>query len=464
MISEEINYQREKELAPRYRLDQFTQQIGGTIMPAPLTMGQSTIFELPPVVFNLSKSSITYRYNIPASAVGNGCNMAFINTCPLINQIQYYAKNGQPMFDCINIDRYMKMTMGTDVKIEDMLSYDASPPVVAAPGAAYGYTGSSIIQKNNTTVTYAPAPGVSIGDIRSDGIPFDQSIVEPRDVITGTQVTALQVDITLDLNLIKNSIFSLDKDLYFGDISYLKIWWRTWSDAGFVSVNGIGAVNTALAAGQAFGLTNLYLYLAVEVNPSVQLLHQNLFEKNGFNIPIDYIYPSNFPFVVGTSDNFYNIYGPGQGQRLKRVYWTAYKTAPNPNELYNNSNLTVGGGAAFKISSFYTQLDSQRIIQYNIDTTGAAPAFQDYYVMRDKLKDSCLQSRNVYQYNWVWVDSWDNMKLSDHNPNLITGLPLDVNHKYEVNATTNVAFPLTFYMFAITQKTLIITKLGVQVI
>lgn len=106
-------------------------------------------------------------------------------------------------------------------------------------------------------------------------------------------------------------------------------------------------------------------------------------------------------------------------------------------------------------------LDSQRIIQYNINCTDAG-GNQDYMIMKEKMQGNTYQNSNIYKYNWFWCESFDGMKLIEHNDSIIAGIPIDnIERKYDVNLqTANAAY--TYYVFGVVQRELKITPLGIQ--
>ena len=78
---------------------------------------------------------------------------------------------------------------------------------------------------------------------------------------------------------------------------------------------------------------------------------------------------------------------------------------------------------------------------------------------------SPLFNLNIYQYNWLWIDDF-----TDANPisesedfNKVQGLDLGFERKWDLYATTaNSNF--NHYTFAITQKLLSVSPVGVDIL
>ena len=90
--------------------------------------------------------------------------------------------------------------------------------------------------------------------------------------------------------------------------------------------------------------------------------------------------------------------------------------------LWDNSNID---GA--KVSSFYSQPDTQRVTEFNIASPPQLP--EPITQSFDRMKKSTLGSREAYQQNWFWCDSWDGLAFTE-NDNLELGIPLDNEIQY----------------------------------
>src|ERR1700753_3349234 len=121
-------------------------------------------------------------------------------------------------------------------------------------------------------------------------------------IMTSSAVgTALTVNVRLNLGSIYNTLFALDKDLYFGEVTQIIITWAAYTELGYTSVavfNTDSSTNVAVAAlATAFNIDNLKFFLAVEQNPAIVNQLRELVATSGLSTLMDYVYPikTNFP-------------------------------------------------------------------------------------------------------------------------------------------------------------------------
>lgn len=122
-LSKEIEYSTNSEFHPSYTYDEITQQTGGTQVTLTQAGGNNSLFEIPSVTFNLSKSYLRFDYTFPVVAAIAGANQypnQFKSVLPHIRQIQYYGRNGQMMCDLQNFDIYTKIIFNSDLSHEEL--------------------------------------------------------------------------------------------------------------------------------------------------------------------------------------------------------------------------------------------------------------------------------------------------------------------------------------------------------
>ena len=219
------------------------------------------------------------------------------------------------------------------------------------------------------------------------------------------------------------------------------------------------------AIGGNVTVQNMKLYLAVEQNVAIENeLRAKIASPEGFSLMIPYIYTTKLGLPASTSQNLVIRYNRGHGIRLKKLWYAVYNPTEQLNTSFDHSNINGS-----KISSFYTLIDSTRLQQYNVDCTNAGGQSQDYLEMKKYLLHSCLPTDNLYQYNWFWLDSFEeqNPVSDDIEENTVCGLDLSTERQYEVLTTVSqvgtppVSQALNHYVFAITQKMLTINSSGV---
>lgn len=447
--SDELEYKEKMKLSPTYQMQQIIQRQGGSSVPVGgnvLLSGQYSLFEIPAVAFNLSKSVLTLNFTAPHGVGQNGTNV-YLGILAAISRIQFYAKNKNEMLlDLNNFVHYTKIIFNSDIKLQEFLTFDCNS------------TGSAIAGVSPVQRTNAVGAATTINVMRRDFTGYAVAYTESRELISNAAAST-SVSLQINLGLIKNTILAIDKDLFFDDTTYLKIYWSNYSNFGYSDPAGAGDANPANIVQLAtFGLTNVYLYLAVEVNDYItENLRQQVNSPNGMSMLMDY--PNTFNFPLQSNLQSFSIFADSaMGIKLKRIYWAPFFQAPaSLNLTYDTSNITAGTNV--KITQVVTKLNNKNIVQNPIDCT----INQDYIIMKDKMKNSLIQNLNIYKYQWFWAESFDGQDLCEHDQNLDVGLPLTREVKYDVTLnTTNTA--LSHYAYVITLRNLIIRRNNVTLI
>jgi hypothetical protein len=113
------------------------------------------------------------------------------------------------------------------------------------------------------------------------------------------------------------------------------------------------------------------------------------------------------------------------------------------NSVFNNSQ--VGAG----VLSHHVTINNVRTTQFDL----VVATQNEWGLMKDSLKGSCIQSADEYYYNYSHLIDFTGLPSTELNPNLDAGLPLDVECKIDVMASCRDA-ALNHYVFAVCQRTL----------
>jgi hypothetical protein len=129
-------------------------------------------------------------------------------------------------------------------------------------------------------------------------------------------------------------------------------------------------------------------------------------------------------------------------------------------------------------------LDNERLQEFNL----VCADYDDYMLLKDKLKGSVIQSADMFYYNWFWIEDFTGMEDKTKEPknseNLEVGLDLSIERKWDfyaqqvntvavgdadtiansVNAANSNGGQYNHYSFAVTQKMLTISSSGITVI
>jgi hypothetical protein len=393
---------------------QFPNQYGQAIA---LTSSQiSSQINLPPEVFNLSRSYLQFTVNLPA--VANNYIWVYADTIGAIAHIQHYCTNNQWIVDLDNANKFLKATK-CNMSLTDMLTMDKS-------------NGLSV---SNTLANVVPAlrNTQSIGGTANNPIPApsDKNYIEPAYFAVGGLNTAVTINYNIPLSIYKDCFLSFDKDVYYGIVSYLKIYFDVINRICYMSTlnNNPSAGTPTAYTGANPQITNLQLLLAQESSIAVQDFVKEQFRK-GLSLMVPYVQCMKVS-NNGSTQSITQQLDMGFGHVLAKVYHQVYNNTEQNDTAYdcaNNSTLVDGTANSvnnMKVQNFWSMLNGKRETDLTIDCT--SPNNYDYMIMKNRLKGSCLPSLNAYQYNWVYCRDYADFGAEGNfkgRDDIISGIPL----------------------------------------
>ncbi|EGG18238.1 putative glutathione S transferase [Cavenderia fasciculata] len=149
----------------------------------------------------------------------------------------------------------------------------------------------------------------------------------------------------------------------------------------------------ALTAPVGPNVQGMEIHLAVEKRfDIIQNLQQKIASSEGFSLLIPYCYTTTSS-LTGTNQPFAN------------------------SAIYNNDV------ASTNLEHFYTNINNTRRMQHDY-----YPGLNDdYKALRDKLIDSTIQTPNIHNYNWCWLDRFDDGsfgKMKFNKQTIIKTIPI----------------------------------------
>lgn len=265
--------------------------------------------------------------------------------------------------------------------------------------------------------------------------------------------------VKIPLGMYKNTVLALDKDLYAGEILLLRIVWNGSNRIYFTGDSPNNPADAPVAGAGDVAISKLQLFVAMEKNMEIVNQLQNQVSTGGMSILIPYVHSYKTNLNGGTQSVSLR-FNRGHGIRLHKIYHSLFNSVDTINTAYDNSNV-----GSTKCSSFYTMLNSSRLQQFDI-----SPAeYEDYMLLKDKLFSSVLQTSNVYQYNWCWIDDFseninpDEKSIMTKADNYETGLNLSLEQKWDIYIT-NANVALNHLSFAVCQKLLTVGPSGISVL
>ncbi len=404
--SSQISYHQDAYSHPSYRYQtQFPSTFGATIA---LNASQTpAVINLPPEVFNLAQSYLFYQIVLPLVALNT--IWTYEDTLSAISHIQHYAQSNQYIADVDNLQNYLKLVMKKETAMNDYLSNDST----------------NALYPSNSLANAVPA--LRNGTAALPVNPSSVNYLEPAYFSAGANGGAVTKNIMFPLKLIKNSIFSIDKDLYYGQLSYLKMYFGPISKVAYMSTsNAQPSAGTPVAYSGAGTISNLQLFLAIESNPLIRESIMNKVNKDGQKLYVPYV-QSFKNSNAGTSQNIPIQFDIGSGQSLKKVIHSVFNNNEQLDTAYDCSNIDTDQNGS-KVKNYYTQINGKRQQEITITTLSTdIPQCTDYMSHKSQLWGSVLMNRNVYQWNWLHCDDYSCFGAhadQEGRPQLIAGLPM----------------------------------------
>lgn len=453
MSIKQIDYSKSDLSAavPSYQLSKILPLSGSQTATVSAAGGAEMLFEIPGVkVVNLSRSYLNFTITPIA---GTHYNYIQALGIPIIRQIQLYTRGGLYLCDLNEAANYTCITELSETKLQDFLSKDK---FADGSGASDGSKRSDVLAAD-TIRTHLDAARGSI------------NYTEPSYVVVGADTTATPIlTYKYSLSNFKNTILGLDKDLLFNEILILRVVFQGANKVGWNATTATAPV-TGAAALASYEITNSCVYIAVEQNPVI--ISESIAKRNsveGMNLLFPYVY-TNKQSLNGTSQSVTLRFNRGNGMKLQKIYHSLFAGTETLNNIYDHHNLPdVTGPPAVvrKVKQFYTMLDNNRLQQFNL----SAAALDDYLLMKDKLKGSVIQSSNIYQYNWFWLEDFtvpSNMIDNDVNgvesDNIVQGLDLSQERKWDFFGVQTANASYNHYSFSVCQKLLVMNQAGILV-
>lgn len=436
VTADQINYHQKMFSHPSYR---FTPQFSNTF-GQPIVLGSSQVpvtINLAPEVFNLAQSYLVYSVNLPAPG---GANYIWYAQQALkeISHIQFYSGSNMWIVDLDNVQNYLDIVLKKELEQDEFLSLD---PMTGVSANNSLNNVIPALRNSNNTITNTPNLNAN---------PSSINYTEPAYYQVGGLNGQVSYQVQFPLRLLKNTAFSIDKNMYFGQTTYLKIYFGPTSKICYSSLSNqhpsastkssYAPANSATIgppyAGGAYNAgvspINLQLMLAVETNQDLRTMIMNQVQTSGLSYLIPYVQAfknSN----QGTTQNISIQLDQGNGRSLMKCYHAIFNSNEDLDTQYDCSNNdTIAGVYSAtlnqKVLQYYTQLNGKREQDLTLDCTSTGP-FTDYMQHRRMLRGSILNNLNVYQYNWFHCSDYADFGPrydQDNKGELISGIPMSV--------------------------------------
>ncbi len=268
------------------------------------------------------------------------------------------------------------------------------------------------------------------------------------------------------LRLIKNTLFSCNKNVYYNQISYLKLYFGPSNKAIYQgNVAGHPAAGVLAWAGGAITIANLQLFLAIESNEQQRSSLINQVLSTGLTRYIPWVQSYKNSQAAQATQNITIQFDVGSGASLAKVIHSVFNNNDALDVAYDNSNTDTPGLASQKVRQYYTMLNGRRLQDITLDCT-AVGNYTDYTNQKKFLRETCLLNREIFQYNWFHCDDFcqfGNKYDQSNNNELLGGIPLGGNSTSQTWSFVGTNMSITafqHYTFAVFNRRLIIDARG----
>lgn len=415
--------------------------------------GDVSEFEIPAKCINQSM----YKLEFTLTTSSHNVPKVFIDgVCP-IREVQFMTQGGRYM---AYIPQFNKFTNATFRRVISFNKLATMERVIQTQNTAQIFEGLSMTTLGGVASLDEGTPNTIVRDrIRlpvtaGDMLPPNEPYLEPSMIVQRSAAGTLAVNFKIPLNLVKDSIFGVNRDINFNEITLIRI---IWDDPAYVGFVGSSLINTnsGLATLTSYAISNLVLRYAVQKNQSIIDMVK---EEKAQEIMIPYVYYNKIQGNAGNNNSttlsvkFSNVHG----SRLLRMYWAPYNNTESATTIFDHDNL---GG--LKVFSFHVEVDGVRLCPYEFLTNNS----DDYDANRMLLDGSCILSRNDHLKYFTHVQNFgSNYPLCrefDYERQLWKeGMPLDKEVKidiYYTNAPAN-AVQSQNYIYTVVQRRLVVDK------
>lgn len=455
--NEALKYTTDVASHPSYRMSRILPD-GNQTETLSATNIVETEIRIPQKVFNLSKSTLDFQLEVSESSTATYFNNLYSLGLTMIDSIELLDRASVPIAEIRNCNRFTRAVTPYVTKMEDFLSMDSSLGGATSDLSQSGDKGQNFFPCNALQDSTAGALLTPSGTrvVAGLSVAGDRSYTEPQYIVqgaarNGSAAGDIFINYSIPLSAFHHTVLAQNKDLYFGQSLNLRIHWAPTNVLGFGS-SAAGNFATVENLHDECKINNIRLYLAVETNNQIKQMLINKVSTQGLSLTVPYVhsYVYNSPSATSSSDQ--RKFNRGHGQRLLNLYHCVYHNTTTGVYAFDINNL-----ANAKVISFQSQLDNVNMQEIVVTSNQG----EDYAMLKDKLKNSVIQSNDIYKYNRVWIESWRDGKTCEwpSKDDVADGLDLNTERIYNINLTT-VEAGFRQYMFAVVQRTLNISPDG----
>lgn len=234
---------------------------------------------------------------------------------------------------------------------------------------------------------------------RHDNTNIRTVLIEPSYLAVGADTSQTPVmNCYLKFDYFKDTIGEL-KQLFFtgGQDLVIEVYWSNLPNILWTSTSLTDPTASAVANAGNGAISNLCLMITTELDSEILAWTANKYNTEGFKYNFRTVITSKEPSSASTQHQVDARLTTRYGKRLFKVYWVLYNNTETTNTIYDHDN-RLGN----KIAQYQTYFDNKLIPNswYNIGTGAAYALCDDYDKNKERLRGSCILSKDEYYYNF----------------------------------------------------------------
>ena len=489
-VSDELNFSKKAFSASQYRMVNVHPEVQPVLQ---LNSFSTATFNLPNTVYNLARTALSFDVTVDAAA--NTYRFLRTGHFACIDSLELSTMEGVKIAECNNLNHFSKINLRATNCMKDYLTYPRHDPSDACVGTGSCYESGQLFgpARNTDFKHYAPdADGKFVlsvtnldaarkGDLTFNTLAADDAVVpaaeEPvQEFVRSAINTDLFMRVHLPLDLISHAAFQVSKDLYWNQSLRLTVrlapglsWGyqatavaevkaTTEADAKAAFTHTRAAYpdwSTRAALGFCPTIGNFILKLAVASDP---FLAQKVIKKTmeeGVRLTIPYYHSAKFTNTSAGLNTFIRRYNNTYGRSLVGIYVGVFNPTETDTRNFHNYN-----HGAILWRSVRSSIDSKPRQDYELNVNNS----DVYRWLQPMLKGSCITSNKDFNENAFWIENFSGSKLCETKMHAehIAGIPLETELEYSVQLNLAQANSIV-YIWAITQKELVITGTGIAI-
>lgn len=462
VVSDQLKYTKKSFSHPKYKLHNIYPLSGLQETTVTSSGGQEIIFQLPVKCMNLSESFINFDITLAVGLTAAQQKTIWKNLTPLslIRQIQLYTQSGVYLADIYYLNKYMNTVFYPETSEK---TFSTFPNLVAGSDDTYANLANFYTYETHATTSTVSNTHAYENKVITDSTGANPSLVlissskERQHFFPGVQSgvgaapDSMVYKIQFPMKYVYNSIFNLDKDLYFGEVLQLRIVFDSKDACGLVSLSQTSPITSATSLNDIL-LKNISFYLAIEQDLNIANQIISKVNTTGMVVPIPYIYSYKQNPGTGNNHSLSLRFNTAHGKKLRRIYYAPFNNDETLVYAFDRSNQNGTTG----VKEFYTLLNNERLQEFNVTTVDA----KDFMIISNKIKESAVVSLGFYRSSWFWCDDFTSEKelhsRESQDITLSSGVDLSSEQKYDIYVTNNASRAYNHYNFAITEKELMI--------